>query len=215
VLVQNEDVKRKCGAPVGDESNDILIASLLSSAQTRVLDRLGFVEAAEAGHVEYKSNQRNDRTYVTDLRPVANLVVQGRPEYIEEFTTLSATVDDPDNGVVSLLGADGFLLRAYYDNHRSVNGWDGLHYEWSTVKYTYDVAAVADAVSANDLATIKDAISSYAAWLVTRALAGGAARQQMGQIVQELADELEPEWVWLPLAKFLKRGDTGERAEWV
>jgi hypothetical protein len=95
---------------------------------------------------------------------------------------------------------------------REAHGYGERLYTWPVVRYTYDVAAVADAVTADEYKALQDAVSSLTAWLLTQQLARDTTEQQINRIRQVLSQKSEPSWLWTPLARHFR---DGERAEWV
>lgn len=200
-----DTLKQAVGIPVGDTSRDAALTVALSAASEKLLGRCRYSEDDVTAQVDYLEKLKYNRKARLELRPVANVVVEGRAlgQTNEDWTPLVGDVLNPAEGVFLVLGAQNWWPPTQQVQPRFMKWRDP---EWPIIRVTYDVAGLGADVP-DDL---QQAVYALAGYWYERIAAGASSSEQAGQLKRTFMDAALPAWVEPMLSRHLK----GSYATW-
>jgi hypothetical protein len=190
VLGSLDTLKQQLG--ITDATRDDALTLALAAASLKLLDRCGYSETDVTGKTQIFRRLKYNREARLELRPVSNVVVEGRPlgAAAEDWTPLVADVIDPDRGTFIVLGAQNWWPPTQEIQPRFMRWRDP---EWPVIRVTFDVAGIDGADAAPE--DLQEAAIALAGYLYDRIGGGAAEQESAGQVRRQLLTEPVPCWV--------------------
>lgn len=200
-----EDLKGKMDIAATDVSRDGALTLALETASVKVLDLCRYAELDAPATKEIFRNVQFNRDLFTALRPIANVVFEGRALGESVWSTLDGDVIDPAEGRIILLGASSWWPPQ--QPTAAFRRWrDPV---WPIIRVTYDVTGF----GADPADELVDAACSLAAFWFDRDLAGASDTSTIGPVSRKWLNEGLPAPLLEKLSKHTKKRGGGAR--WV